>query len=106
VATKIALTAAAPCTLRQYRAVRLWLLPAGGASSVDLEAVGAHLEVHASQAPEVEGTFLELGDVAAGLTDKVMVMVLGQLVTRAVAKIQPPHRPDLREEVEGTVDRH
>jgi hypothetical protein len=41
-----------------------WLLPAIGASSVELEGAGVDLEVHVSQPPEIEGTFLELGDVA------------------------------------------
>src|SRR5918997_1409581 len=83
----------------------LYLL-AACASSVELEAVGADFEVQAIQASGIEGALLELGDGAARLTDQVVMMVLGQLVARAISEVQPPHRPDLREKVERAVDGH
>jgi len=45
------------------------------------------------QALGVERALFELGDVAAGLADHVMVMVLGQLVTRTVPKVEAANDP-------------
>jgi hypothetical protein len=59
-------------------------LPAVGTLSVELQGVGADLEVHIAQAPEIQGTFLELGNLAAGLADQVVVMVFGQLEARSI----------------------
>jgi hypothetical protein len=68
--------------------------------------VGARLEAHVFQAPEVKGAFLELGDTATGLADKVVVVDLGQLIARAVTEIEAPNQPEPREEIEGPIDGH
>src|SRR5919107_1776712 len=81
-------------------------LPARRTPPVELQAVGAHLEVLEPQAPEVQGALLELGDVAARLADQVVVMVLRKLVARSIPEVQPPHRPDLGEYAQGPIYRH
>ncbi len=54
----------------------------------------------------IQRTLVELGDPAAKLTDKVMVMVLGQLVARPVTEVQPAHEPQTPQKIQGTVDRY
>src|SRR5919107_1868130 len=80
--------------------------PAIGASAVDLDAVRVDLEARLLKETEIQGALVELGDIAAGLADQVVVMVLCQLVTRTIPQIKATQRSDLREEVEGAVDRH
>jgi hypothetical protein len=77
-----------------------------GASAVDLHAVRADLEALNLQETEIQGALVELRDIAAGLADQVVVMVLGQLETRTIPQIKAAQRSDLREKVEGAVDRH
>jgi len=66
---------------------------------VDLEAL-------ILQETEIQGTFVELRNVTAGLADQVVVMVFRQLVARTIPQIKAAQRSDLREEVEGAVDRY
>jgi hypothetical protein len=80
--------------------------PAIGASAVDLDAVRVDLEARLLQKTQIQRALVELGDIAARLADHVVVMVLGQLETRTIPQIKAPQRSDLREEVEGAVDRH
>ena len=51
-------------------------------------------------------TLFELGDISAGFADQVVVMVLGQLVARAVPEVQTPHQAQLSEEIQRPVYRH
>ena len=84
------------------------LLPAIRARPVNLQAVGTDLEVatDTGKALQIQRTLLELRDAPAVLTDKVVVMVLGQLVARTATKVQPANEPQLREEVQRPVYRH
>jgi len=65
-----------------------------------------NLEALILQKTEIQGTFVELRNVTAGLADQVVVMVFCQLVARTIPQIKAAQRSDLREEVEGAVDRH
>src|SRR5918997_1204750 len=80
-------------------------LSATGASPIDLDAVGAHLEPGASDSQKlrVERALLELGDDAARFADHVMVVILGELVSRSVAEIQSAHDAQLPEEAQSAV---
>ncbi len=97
-AMRIAFTGAAP----------LLPLPARGAPPVDLETVGADLEIAADlgQPSKIQRTLLELRHAAAILADEVVVVVLGQLVARAVAEVEPAHQSQLREQVQRPVHRY
>jgi hypothetical protein len=77
-----------------------------GASAVDLHAVRADLEALNLQETEIQGALVELRDIAAGLADQVVMMVLGQLETPTIPQIKAAQCSDLREKVEGAVDRH
>lgn len=68
--------------------------------------MSANLKVEDSEGLGIERAHIELGDIAARLADQVMVVVLGQLVARAVPEIQPPHQPYPGEEVDRPVDGH
>jgi hypothetical protein len=58
--------------------------PANLAATVYFEAVRVDLKACILQETEIQGTFVELRDVAAGLADQVVVMVSRQLETRAI----------------------
>ncbi len=83
-------------------------LSATGASSIDLDAVGAHLkpEISDRQKLRVERALLELGDDAAGFADHVMVVVLGELVARPVAEVEAAYDPELAQQTQRAVYRH
>src|SRR5215203_5536648 len=70
-------------------------LPASRARAVHLQAVGADLEIATGRgkALQVYRTLLELRNISTPFTDEVVMMVLGELVARATAEIQPPHEP-------------
>jgi hypothetical protein len=70
--------------------------------------VGPDLEVGAleRQAFGVERALLEIGDVAAGLADYVVVMVLGQLVARPIAEVEATYNPQLVKQIQGAIHRH
>jgi hypothetical protein len=70
--------------------------------------VGTYLEVAADtgEALQVHGTPLELLDASTVLTDKVVVVVLSQLVARTLTKVEPAHDPKPGEKVERPVHRH
>jgi hypothetical protein len=80
--------------------------PANLAATVYFEAVRVDLKACILQETEIQGTFVELRDVAAGLADQVVVMVFRQLVARTIPQIKAAQRSDLREEVEGAIDRY
>ena len=70
--------------------------------------MGTDLEVNADsgKALQIHGTHLELSDAPTVLTDKVVVVVLSQLVARTLAKVEPAHEPKPGEKVERPVHRH
>jgi hypothetical protein len=70
--------------------------------------MGANLETAADlgQQPEIQRTLLELGHAAAVLADEVVVVVLGQLVARAAAEVEPAYQPQLREQIQRPVNSH
>jgi len=60
--------------------------------------VGTDLEVatDTGKVLQVYWTLLELRNIPTPLTDEVVMMVVGKLVARATAEIQPPHEPKAR----------
>ena len=82
-------------------------LPASRTRTVHLQAVGTDLEagVDRRKVLQVYGTVFELGNIPAPFTDEVMMMVLGELVARAAAEIQPPHEPQAQKEIQSPVHR-
>lgn len=55
---------------------------------------------------KIQWTLLELGYGPTFLADEMMMMVIGQLVARAVAEVEPADEPELREEIQRPVYRH
>ena len=62
--------------------------PANLAATVYFEAMRADLEARTLQETEIQGAFVELRDIAAGLADQVVMMVLGQLETPTIPQIK------------------
>ena len=55
---------------------------------------------------QIKGALLELGYGPTVLADEVMVVILGQLVTRTVAEVKPADESKLGEKVQRPVHRH
>src|SRR5215208_3279514 len=83
-------------------------LPARPAPSVDLQAVGPYFEVctFRGQKFRVERALVELGDVAAGFADHVVMVVPGELIARPVPQVQAAHDPELAQQFQRTVHRY
>src|SRR5215210_2572604 len=100
-AIRTVLTAA--CHPPAHGRTSLFHAPLGAprAPPVNLEAVRADLEAptEAGKVLQVHGTRLELRDAPTTLADKVMVVILSQLVARTATKVEPAYQPQLGEKI-------
>ncbi len=71
------------------------VLATPGALSVHLQTVSRDPEIGAGTRDHtlVERAVLELGDEAARLADKVVMVALGHLIAGPIAEVHPAHQP-------------